>query len=501
MAGGETRPRIVEGTVGEPGYLTAAETAERLRISVRTLEGWRASGLGPAYQTHGRRVVYRRENVHTWLHSQETRGSGEKKPDPMREEAVTAWPYKKDPARYQVSMPYVHPITGQEVRPRKVAPADRKTIEAAIRWGEGERLKIVTALCRAPTKEEPKPKPEQKPKTQSPEIIKLHEFWPLFLAGHVARQKRSTQVGYLAAWRRIEPVLGSMAINLIDEDALERLREHIEAQGIEIPTQKLYMAKLAKALRWAMARKKMPRIILPGIEFEPVKRKRVPIYSPEELERLIVQASDAYELVLLLALADGALRIGECAGLQWGDIHPERAKFGTMIICRNVVLGYEQDSAKGEDGEVPLTPRLAEALRELRAEGGHPTWVLPRRTKIRARKTPEGSRGRGEHSDESHLGDLVTRLQEAAGLPGYGPHRVRHSRLTHLAERGVLLRALQHLARHAKESTTEQYYLHVEKLKMAGMAIDELIEMTTSPRSPGKAQANLGKRALIALVR
>jgi excisionase family DNA binding protein len=490
MAGGETRPRIVEGTVGEPGYLTAAETAERLRISVRTLEGWRASGLGPAYQTHGRRVVYRRENVHTWLHSQETRGSGEKKPDPMREEAVTAWPYKKDPARYQVSMPYVHPITGQEVRPRKVAPADRRTLEAAIRWGEAERLKLVTALCRDKAKEVPKPITQTQP--QVPKAPTLRVFWPDFTAAYVAKQKRSTQIGYRSAWKHIGAVLGDTSMDALDEEELERLRDHLEAQDIEIPTQELYFAKLAKALRWAMGRRKIPRAILARIEFDPVKRRRVPIYSPEDLERLIDRAADPYERVLILLLADGALRIGECAGLQWGDIHYRRRKFGTMLICRNVVLGYEQDSAKGEDGEVPLTPRLAAALKVLQAEQEHSTWVLPRRSKTRARKTLEGSRGRGEHSDEGHLGTHVTRLQEAAGLPGYGPHRVRHSRLTHLAERMIPLRALQHLARHAKESTTEKYYLHVNRLAAAEVAIDELVSMTTSPEPPGNAQATPG---------
>lgn len=457
---------------------------------MRTLEGWRAKGLGPPYQTHGRRVVYRRENVHTWLHSQETRGSGEKQPDPVREEAVTAWPYKKDPARYQVSMPYLHPITGQEVRPRKLAPADRTTIEAAIKWGEAERLKLVTALCRDRAKEEPKPTP--KPQPQAPKAPTLRTFWPDFTAAYVARQKRSTQVGYRSAWKHIGVVLGDTAMDAIDEEALERLREHIEAQDIEIPTQELYFAKLAKALRWAMGRRKIPRAILPKIEFDPVKRKRVAIYSPEDLERLIALAGAPYERVLLLLLADGALRIGECAGLQWGDIHYRRRKHGTMVICRNVVLGYEQDSAKGEDGEVPLTPRLAAALKDLQAEQEHATWVLPRRAKTRARKTLEGSRGRGEHSDEGHLGTYVTRLQEAAGLRGYGPHRVRHSRLTHLAERMIPLRALQHLARHAKESTTEKYYLHVNRLAAAEVAIDELVSMTTSPESSGNALATPG---------
>jgi integrase len=89
----------------------------------------------------------------------------------------------------------------------------------------------------------------------------------------------------------------------------------------------------------------------------------------------------------------------------------------------------------------------------------------------------------------------------SAGMRPYGPHRVRHSRLTHLAERGLPLRALQHLARHARERTTETYYLHVNKLKMAELAVEELASMTPPlPPPPGNGEDTAGKALPIALV-
>ena len=38
-----------------------------LNISIRTLERWRVEGVGPAYVKAGRRVLYRREDVESWL--------------------------------------------------------------------------------------------------------------------------------------------------------------------------------------------------------------------------------------------------------------------------------------------------------------------------------------------------------------------------------------------------------------------------------------------------
>lgn len=48
--------------------LTPVESAKALRVpSVRTLERWRADGTGPAFVKVGRRVAYRRADLHAYL--------------------------------------------------------------------------------------------------------------------------------------------------------------------------------------------------------------------------------------------------------------------------------------------------------------------------------------------------------------------------------------------------------------------------------------------------
>jgi excisionase family DNA binding protein len=49
---------------------TQREAAEVLRLSERTLERMRLTGLGPAYVKAGRRVLYRQADLETWIAAQ-----------------------------------------------------------------------------------------------------------------------------------------------------------------------------------------------------------------------------------------------------------------------------------------------------------------------------------------------------------------------------------------------------------------------------------------------
>jgi excisionase family DNA binding protein len=50
-----------------PELLTIAEAAEVLRTPVATLRYWRHQGIGPRSFRLGRRVLYRRDDVHAWI--------------------------------------------------------------------------------------------------------------------------------------------------------------------------------------------------------------------------------------------------------------------------------------------------------------------------------------------------------------------------------------------------------------------------------------------------
>lgn len=58
------------GTGRPTQLLTLAEAADRLRTPVATLRYWRHLGIGPDSFRLGRRVVYRREDIDSWITAQ-----------------------------------------------------------------------------------------------------------------------------------------------------------------------------------------------------------------------------------------------------------------------------------------------------------------------------------------------------------------------------------------------------------------------------------------------
>ena len=63
----------------QPDLLTITEAAELLRAPVATLRYWRHLGTGPHSFRLGRRVLYRRADLHAWIdtqHRQDSAASG-----------------------------------------------------------------------------------------------------------------------------------------------------------------------------------------------------------------------------------------------------------------------------------------------------------------------------------------------------------------------------------------------------------------------------------------
>lgn len=59
---------------GEPELLTISEAAQLLRAPVATLRYWRHLGTGPRSFRLGRRVLYRRDDLHHWIDGQRDDG-------------------------------------------------------------------------------------------------------------------------------------------------------------------------------------------------------------------------------------------------------------------------------------------------------------------------------------------------------------------------------------------------------------------------------------------
>jgi integrase len=124
--------------------------------------------------------------------------------------------------------------------------------------------------------------------------------------------------------------------------------------------------------------------------------------------------------------------------LVWTDVNLEKRR---LRVERNEWQGAITTTKGGRLRQIPMTSRLAEALRAHRHLRGSRVLCRPDGTLVTA-------------------GALVEALSQAARLANVrnnGPHILRHTFCSHLAMRSVPVRAIQELAGHRDLSTTQRY--------------------------------------------
>jgi len=184
---------------------------------------------------------------------------------------------------------------------------------------------------------------------------------------------------------------------------------------------------LLKCLRaffgWCGRRYRWPD---PVGELDPLpKRKRLPrVLTELEVDQVLGAALNRRDRALVLLVLDTGIRVGELAGLRWGDVGPD------YLVVRG----------KTGDRRVPLS---AEVKREILGlgEGAH-VWT-----------------GRRGPLTRSGVMLAYRRLFARAGLSGtkLGPHLLRHTFATWYIRGGGGLAQLQGILGHASVATTMIY--------------------------------------------
>jgi integrase/recombinase XerD len=178
------------------------------------------------------------------------------------------------------------------------------------------------------------------------------------------------------------------------------------------------------------------------------------VLSPEEVTQLIEAAKNLRHRTLLMLLYGTGLRRAEAARLKVSDIDSQR-----MVI-------HIRQGKGSRDRDVPLTPKLLEALRQYWRSEKPRIYLFP---------CPYGS------PEQPITGKAVWHAFQAAvrraGIrKKIGPHTLRHSFATHLLEAGTDLRTIQLLLGHQRlEDTT--VYLHLSRSHLHA-AINPLDRLT-----------------------
>ncbi len=245
------------------------------------------------------------------------------------------------------------------------------------------------------------------------------------------------------------PRFGDTKLDEVKVRGIKQLIGHMQALPRAPKTINNALTLLKTILRYAIEVELLETI--PKIKLLKVPPQDFDFLDFDELAVLLEAVVSDHPLYLAALLgADAGLRAGEVAGLQWQDIN---FQLGRLRVLRQLQDGKELPPKWGGVRDVPLTQRLAAALKAHRSLNG--PWVLLAGKTVRGRVSTEPwskevLRWRGE------------RLYRLASLPKPGKpwHCLRHTFCSHLAMRGVPARSIQELAGH-KSLTTTMRYMHL----------------------------------------
>lgn len=440
-----SEPRDLPLGADLPHVLYLDDFAQVLNCSPTALRKRLSRGDAPKPTRLGGRLAWSRAIVVGFL----TEIHGAQRQPAMK---ISARSYSYDATRMLVT--FTLQIKGQaRQRIRKVAPAGLDHA-ASLVWGrrlEGEVLRELMGEKKEDSPERTTSIPAAAPlprslKNASPRVPTLAEYWERFSVQYVQRQKPATQRGYMSIWTNyLRPVLGDLPLDMIDRPSLARLKERLERLPA-LSSRNQVLGKLTTMLETALDAYLIADV--PTIKLYKLPKKPDSIvYTEEEANRLIdaALADERDNAAIILLLLHCSLRVSEVCALRWSDVDFDRQ---VVTICHNYSDG-EDSTPKGIlTAPVGLTPELAAALQALPRGDDH---VLVRTYK-----------GKITHHTAHSIRVRLNAMQRAAGLPETGPHFLRHSGITIMADRGLDIWKLQAHARHARIATT-QAYVHIAK--------------------------------------
>ena len=347
---------------------------------------------------------------------------------------------KTDSGSWEVDLHVVLP-NGRRHRERRRLLVSSKS--AALRWG---RAREVTLLV------------EGIPKTKK-EVPTLEEFAPRFIDGHArANRHKPSSIAAKETILRVHlvPRLGRHKLDAISTEDIQRLKSRLGSKAPKTVNNVLTTLNtlLKVAVEWGVIDETPCTIKLLK-----VSRTEMAFHDFETYELVVdtAHAADWQTHLIVLLGGDAGLRCGEMMALEWADVDLGKRQ---LCIQRSEWEGHITAPKGGRLRYVPLTVRLAEALREQR-------HLLSPRVLCKKEGTPLTRR---------LVQGYMRRAARRAKLQHGGVHILRHTFCSHLAMRGAPARAIQELAGHQDLSTTQRY------MHLSPAAIEGAIRLLDQPK-------------------
>lgn len=257
--------------------------------------------------------------------------------------------------------------------------------------------------------------------------------------------------GYLHAVEEFANYFGKSPESLGAEEVREFQLHMMREKKLALGTVALRMGALRFLYKKTLRRRDIDIDDLPLVK---APKKLPVVLSPEEVARLIEGAPNlCYRTILMLLYATG-LRRAEAA----------------RLVDSALMLIHVHQGKGSRDRDLPLTPKLLEALRDYWRNCKYKprVYLFPSRVQPIQPERPITDKMIWHACHEAALRAGITKR--------IGPHTLRHCFATHMLEAGTDLRTIQLLLGHQRLKDTA-IYLHVSRrhLQAAVNPLDQIL--------------------------
>jgi integrase len=265
----------------------------------------------------------------------------------------------------------------------------------------------------------------------------LAEFATEFVSNYARSNNKPSEVASkeMILKRHLVPAMGTLTLAEIDGRVIERYKAGKLKAKLEPKTINNHLTVLRKMLSLAAEWRLIPHV--PKVVWMKAPKPDFDFLDFEEAERLVAGADGEWTAMITVALKTG-LRLGELLALRWEDCD---LIAGKLMVKRAVARGIVGTPKSGKPREVPLSSEALKALKGQRHLRGQLVFCDLD----------------GKMLDKGECKWPLWRAAKKAGLRRIGWHVLRHTFASHLAMRGVPLKAVQELLGHATIEMTMRY--------------------------------------------